>query len=77
LNPSTGGPAARRLENFHPDDQSINEPVAVEHVGIGDQIAGARVVYHLMTSTVMLPSGSSVKPLGSTSLEIAANCRFQ
>src|SRR5215208_3473469 len=38
---------AWRFQHVHADDQSINEPIAVAHLGIGDQIAGARIVDYL------------------------------
>jgi hypothetical protein len=41
-------PLARRLQNVHPHDQSGLEPVTVAELGVGDELARAGVVDHLM-----------------------------
>jgi len=38
----------RRLENVHPDDESVLEPVAMADARVGDEIAGAGVANYLM-----------------------------
>jgi hypothetical protein len=67
----------RRFENVHPDDQSVLEPVAVSNAGIGDEIAGAGVVDHLMHTDGDAAVRLLGEPSGSTLLEMAANCLFQ
>jgi hypothetical protein len=49
----------------------------VANARIEEQLAGARVVDHLMDVDGDAPIRSSVNPSGSTLLEIAANCLFQ
>ena len=40
-------PLARRLPR-HPDDEPVLKPIAVTNAGVGDELAGARVVDYLM-----------------------------